>query len=320
MTGRRILLYVRNRLLGLPFILLGISLLAFVLVRLVPVEPAEVVLRMSNIPPTDEAIASMRQELGTDRPLPVQYADWLWKAVHFDFGTSYVGKNPVWADIREKFPSTLLLAGSATLLSLLVSIPLGVMAAMYKGRAIDQLSRVLSLVGSSMPRYWLAFLLVYAFSVKLDWFPIQGRGGWQHLVLPTVTLSAAHIALFSRLLRSTMLENAKEPYVLYARVRGLSEREIVLRHILPNSLLPLITSVGVSFGYLLGGTVIVEQIFSWPGLGRFLIESIMSRDYPVIQCYVLLMAAVFVLTNLAADVIGRMLDPRLMNGEGGNGS
>ncbi|WP_248925866.1 nickel/cobalt ABC transporter permease [Paenibacillus hamazuiensis] len=313
------IIYICKRLLGLPLIFLGISLLAFILVRLVPVEPAEVVLRMSNIPPTEEAIASMRQELGTDRPLPVQYAAWLWKALQFDFGKSFVGKKPVWDDIQEKFPSTLLLAGSAILLSLLVSLPLGVLTAIFKGGWIDHLSRVLSLIGTSMPRYWLAFLLVYAFSVKLDWFPIQGRGSWQHLVLPTVTLSVANIAMFSRLLRSTMLENMKEDYVLYARVRGLRETEIVLRHVLPNSLLPLITSVGVSFGHLLGGTVIVEQIFSWPGLGRFLIESILNRDYPVIQCYVLLMAVVFVLTNLAADVFSRMLDPRLQQKEGANG-
>ncbi|MBW5446102.1 ABC transporter permease subunit [Cohnella sp. CFH 77786] len=314
---RQLLVYVRNRLLGLPLILLGISLLAFILVRLVPVEPAEVALRMSNVPPTEEAIASMRKELGTDRPLAVQYADWLWKALRFDFGNSFVGKTPVWEDIRDKFPATLLLAGSAILLSLVVSIPLGALAAMHKGGWIDRLSRTLSLLGTSMPRYWLAFLLVYAFSVKLDWFPTQGRGGWQHLVLPSITLAAANIATLSRLLRTTMLENMKEPYVLYARARGLSDTAVLFRHVLPNSLLPLVTSVGVSFGYLLAGTVIVEQIFSWPGLGRFLIESILNRDYPVIQCYVLLMAVVFVLTNLAVDLAGRMLDPRLLRKEGG---
>lgn len=316
MMDRPLLIYIRNRLLGLPLLLLGISLLAFILIRLVPVEPAEVVLRMSNLPPTEEAIASMRRELGTDRPLPVQYAVWLWKALHFDFGKSFVSKTPVWEDIREKFPSTLLLAASAIGLSLFVSIPLAMLTAMYKGGWIDGLVRVLSLIGTSMPRYWLAFLLIYAFSLKLDWFPIQGRGGLQHLVLPSLTLAASNIALYSRLLRSSMLEHMKEPYVLYARVRGLSERAIALRHVLPNSLLPLVTSAGVSFGYLLMGTVIVEQIFSWPGLGRYLIESILSRNYPVIQCYVLFMAIVFVLTNLAVDIVSRMLDPRLLRKEG----
>lgn len=317
MNGSSLAAYVGNRLAGLPLILAAISLLAFVLIRLVPVEPAEVALRMSNIPPTEEAVASMRQELGTDRPLPVQYAVWLRKALRMDFGISYVSKTPVWDDIRGKFPATLLLTGTAIGLSLLAGIPLGVLTALCRGSWIDQAGRILAFAGTSMPRYWLAFLLVYAFSLKLDWFPIQGRGGISHLVLPAVTLAAAHTALFSRLLRSTMLENMEEPYVRYARARGLSEGRILLFHVLPNSLAPLVTSVGVSFGYLLGGTVIVEQIFSWPGLGRYLIDSILNRDYPVIQCYVIVMAVVFVVTNLLVDIAVRVLDPRLLKKEGG---
>jgi nickel transport system permease protein len=210
----------------------------------------------------------------------------------------------------------MLLTGTAIGLSLLVSIPLGVLTALYKGSWFDHLSRAVSFIGASMPRYWLGFILVYYFSLKLDLFPIQGKGTWLHLVLPAATLAFSQIAIFSRLLRSSMLENMKESYVLYARIRGLRDRVIVFRHVLPNSLLPLVTSVGVSFGYLLGGTVIVEQIFSWPGLGRFLIESILSRDYPVIQCYVLLMAVMFVFTNLAIDIVYRMLDPRLHTKEG----
>lgn len=311
-----VLRYVLRRLAGLPVQLFCISLLAFILVRLVPVEPAEVILRMSNVTPTEEAVANMRNELGMDRPLPAQFANWLWKACQLDFGISFVSKTPVWSDVIGKFPATLGLALTVIGLSMLFSIPLGAFSALYKGGWFDQLCRFLSFIGISMPRYWLGFLLVYWFALKLDWLPTQGNQSWKHLILPTLTLAFSQVAFLSRLLRASMLENMKESYVQYARIRGIRELVILFRHILPNSLLPIITATGVMFGHLLGGTVIVEQIFSLPGLGRFLIESILNRDYPVIQCYVLLMAVVIVTINLIVDILYRILDPRLNIKEG----
>ncbi|MDQ0915114.1 nickel ABC transporter permease [Paenibacillus sp. V4I5] len=311
-----VLRYVLRRVAGLPVQLFCISLLAFILVRLVPVEPAEVILRMSNLTPTEEAVASMRNELGMDRSLPMQFANWLWKACQFDFGNSFVSKTPVWSDVIGKFPATLRLAVTVIGLSLLISIPLGAFSALYKGGWFDQLCRLLSFIGISIPRYWLGFLLVYWFALKLDWLPTQGNHSWKHLILPTLTLAFSQVAFLSRLLRASMLENMKESYVQYARIRGIRESVILFRHILPNSLLPIITATGVMFGHLLGGTVIVEQIFSLPGLGRFLIESILNRDYPVIQCYVLLMAVVIVTINLIVDILYRILDPRLNIKEG----
>ncbi|MDF2959518.1 MAG: nikB [Paenibacillus sp.] len=308
--------FIVKRLVGLPVVLFGISVITFLLIRLVPVEPAEVILRLSNIPATGEAVASMREELGMDKPMMVQYGLWLQKVCRFDFGISFVSKLPIAGEIAGKFPATLELALAAMLLTLLISVPFGILTALYKNSLLDHLSRLLAFIGASIPRFWLGFLLIYWFSLKLDIFPVQGKDTWLHLVLPACTLACSQIAVFTRLLRSNILDHWKEPYVLYARARGLQDRHIIYSHILKNALLPIITALGISTGHLLGGTVMVEQIFGWPGLGRYLIESILNRDYPVIQCYALLMAAVFLITNLLVDILHRMLDPRMVKQEG----
>ncbi|MBD0384233.1 nickel ABC transporter permease [Paenibacillus sedimenti] len=304
--------FIMKRLAGLPLILLGVSVLTFLLLRLVPVEPAEVILHLSNTPPTDEAIAQMRTELGMDRSLILQFGYWLSEMCRFNFGVSYVSKLPVAHEIAEKFPVTLQLTAGALLLTLLLSVPLGILSALYPNKPIDQLSRLLAFVGASVPRFWLSFILLYLFSMKLDWFPVQGTGTLLHLILPSFTLAFTQMAVFTRLLRSGILDQLKEPYVLYARARGLRESIIIVRHILKIAMLPVVTALAISMGHLLAGTVMVEQIFGWPGLGRYLIESIINRDYPVIQCYALLMALIFVFANLIVDILQRMLDPRTM--------
>ncbi|MCL6635185.1 MAG: ABC transporter permease subunit [Peptococcaceae bacterium] len=301
--------YLLHRLLGLVPVLLGISLITFFLLRLVPCDPAEVYLRLSQIPPTDEMVAAVRAELGLDRPLYVQYIDWLGRVLRLDFGTSFVTRKPVLDEILRCIPATLQLAFTAMAVVLLISLPAGILAALYKESLFDQGSRVLAFIGASMPAYWLGFLLIYLFALKLDLLPVLGRGGPGHLVLPSLTLALAQASTYTRLLRASMLENMNQHFVLYARARGLRERLVAGRHVLKSALLPVVTAFGMGLGHLLAGSVIVENVFAWPGVGRLCVYSIFNRDYPVIQGYVLVMTVVFVICNLLVDVAYTFLDP-----------
>jgi peptide/nickel transport system permease protein/nickel transport system permease protein len=303
--------YILQRLIQLIPVVFGISVTTFLLIHFVPVDPAEVYLRLSGIPPTDEVVAVMRTKLGLDRPIHVRFLDWLWRAFHLDFGVSFVTKEPVLQEMLHYFPATLELTVYALILMLALSVPIGVLAALYKESFFDQGSRVLSFIGASMPSFWLGLLLMHSLAFKLDLFPVMGRGTLAHVVLPALTLSLGQAALYTRLLRASMLENLQQPYVLYARVRGLRERLIIGRHVLKNALLPVVTTLGMSVGHLLGGVVIVESVFAWPGVGRYCVSSILNRDYPVIQFYVCFMAVIFVLCNLLVDVAYSYLDPRI---------
>ena len=306
--------YIVRRLFSLIPVLLGISVITFGLIHMVPCDPAEVYLRLSQIPPTDEAVALVRTELGLDRPLYVQYFDWLWKVFHFDFGKSFVTRQPVLPAILYYIPATIQLTVCSLILMLLISVPVGIWAALYKDSLFDQLSRILAFIGASMPSFWLGFLLLYVFSLKLDLLPVTGRGTYLHLILPSLTLALGYAATYTRLLRTSMLENLNKDFVLYARVRGLKEKLIIGKHVLKNALLPMVTAFGMSLGHLLAGAVIVENIFAWPGVGRYCVFSIFSRDYPVIQCYVCLMAVIFVVCNLLVDIAYGFLDPRIKIG------
>jgi peptide/nickel transport system permease protein/nickel transport system permease protein len=286
--------------------------------RLVPCDPAEVYLRLSQVPPTEEAVALVREELGLDKPLPRQYIDWLGHVLQLDFGKSFVTRQPVWEEISRVIPATIQLTATALLLVVLISLPTGILAALYKDSIFDQFSRVLAFMGSSVPSFWLGFMLMYFFALKLDLLPALGRGGLSHLVLPALTLALGQAATYTRLLRTSMLENFGRRHVLYARARGLRERLVVSRHVLRNALLPVVTAFGMSLGHLLAGAVVVENVFAWPGLGRLCVSSIFNRDYPVLQCYVLIMAAIFVLCNLLVDVVISVLDPRIRMGEKSN--
>ncbi|MCL6612412.1 MAG: ABC transporter permease subunit [Peptococcaceae bacterium] len=308
--------YVFMRLAGLVPVLLGISLVTFILVRLVPCDPAEVYLRLSQIPPTPEMVASVRADLGLDRPLYAQYLDWLWKAAHLDFGVSFATKQPVLAEITRCFPATLQLTLASMALVLLVSLPAGILAALYKDSIFDQFSRLLAFLGASVPNFWLGFLLIYLFSLKLDLLPVLGRGTPAHLALPAATLALSYAATYTRLLRTSMLDCMSADFVLYARARGLRERLVLGRHVLKNALLPVTTAFGMSIGHMLAGSVIVENVFAWPGVGRLCVYSIFNRDYPVIQCYALIMAVIFVTCNLVVDMAYRFLDPRIRLGGG----
>lgn len=303
--------YVSKRMLAIIPIVFIATLVTFALIHISPVDPAEAYLTAAHIYPTPEVLEQKRHEFGLDQPLFNQYLNTLKRVSQLDFGTSYLTNQPVWEEVKSRLPATAQLALWSILFSLLVSIPLGVLAAIYKNSWIDMLSRGISYFGASIPQFWLGYLLIFLFSVKLDLLPVEGRGTWENLVLPTVTLSLVLIAVYTRLLRSSVLEQLQETYVRYARTRGIRERVIMLKHVLKIAILPLITGMGMSLGKLLTGTIIVEQVFSWPGFGRYFVDAIFNRDIPVIQCYVFLAACLFIVCNLLVDLIQRYMDPRI---------
>lgn len=300
----------RRLLLTLP-ILLGISFISFLLLNLVPADPAEVALRVNEIIPTAESIAEMRRQLGLDRPFALRYLYWLFDAVRLDFGYSYINNRRVADEIARCLPATLELAALSLGIILCVSVPLGVLSAVYKDSVFDRLIRTLVFLATAMPSYWLGLLLIWCFSLLWDLLPTSGSGSFSHSVLPAVTLSMVYVAIYIRLIRNNMLENMQQYYVYYARARGLVEKSIILRHVLKNSLHSSITALGMSIPQLLAGTVIIENIFAWPGVGRLCISAIFSRDYPVIQAYILMMGVLFVICNLLVDIIQRWMDPAL---------
>ncbi|WP_186399771.1 nickel ABC transporter permease subunit NikB [Stappia sp. P2PMeth1] len=303
--------FILRRVLLLLPMLLGASLVIFLMLRLGPSDPAMDYLRLSKVPPTPQALEDARMMLGLDRPIVTQYLDWLGKAVRLDFGTSYATQRPVLPDLLHFLPATLQLAGVALALTIGLSVPLGIWAARYRERWPDQMVRLIAFIGVSMPNFWLGFLLVLLFSVHLGWLPPMGRGGLAHLVMPAVAVSLMSLAINARLLRASMLEVAGQPHVRYARLRGLPERRGERAHVLRNAWLPVITAMGMHIGEMIGGTLIIESIFGWPGVGRYAVSAILNRDYPVIQCFTLVMVAIFMLCNLVVDIVYALADPRI---------
>lgn len=304
--------YTLKRILASIPLLIGISFIAFVLVNLIPADPAEVALRINEIVPTEEAVAQMREELGLNKPFLARYLEWAWRGLHLEFGTTFTNNNRTVGDeIRRCLPATLHLASVSLLIVLAVSIPLGALCAIWKNGWFDRLARLLVFLGTAIPNYWAGLLLIWFFALKLDLFPSNGTGSWRHIVLPSVTLSLTYISTYVRLLRNSMLENLQEDYVLYASARGLKRRTILLGHVLRNSLHNCVTALGMSIPQLIAGSVVVENIFAWPGIGRLCVTAIFNRDYPVIQAYVLMMGFLFVFCNLAVDILHCFMDPRL---------
>lgn len=310
--------YILRRLAVLPVILLAVSLVIFAILRLAPGDPALSYLRLSQIPPTTENLAIARETLGLDKPLSDQYATWLTKAARLDFGRSYVTGRPVMDEILYYLPATLELAGASLLITLGLSVPMGVAAALKRDTALDHLTRAVAFAGVSIPNFWFGFLLVWLFSVELGWLPPLGRGGLSHLVMPAVSLALMSLAVNTRLIRASMLETMHHRFILYARARGVSEGTVVWRHMFVNALIPILTATGMHVGELLGGAVVVESVFSWPGVGRYAVSSIYNRDFPVLQCFMLVMTVIFVVCNLAVDIAYAVADPRMrLGGQGG---
>jgi len=310
--------YLARRLLLLVPVLAGVSVVIFMVLHLSPGDPVEIMLGSQA---TQEDRARLRAELGLDQPLHVQYGRWLGHVARGDLGRSLWMKRPVLDEVLGRFKATLVLTGTALLLSSLAGVALGVASSIRPNSVLDRLSAVASLFGASMPTFWLGIVLMVIFALWLGWLPASGMyaayGGGDlrdllaHLVLPAVTLAAASVTIIARLTRATMLETLGQDYIRTARAKGVVERAVVLRHGLKNALIPIVTVVGVQAGYLLGGAVLTETVFAWPGVGTLMVQGILARDFPLVQGCVLVVALSFVLVNLAVDLLYAWLDPRI---------
>jgi peptide/nickel transport system permease protein len=299
--------YIAARLGTAVLVVLGVSVVSFVLTFLTG-DPAELML-----PPgaTAAQIATFRAEWGFADPLPVQYWRFLRRAVHGDFGVSLQHGQSSLPLIAARLPATFQLTLTAMVLAIVLAVPLGVLAATHRGGKLDLLTMGVALFGQSVPNFWLAIMMILLFAVSWGWLPTSGRGGWTHVVMPAAAIAINLMALLTRLVRTTMIEVLSEDFVRTGRSKGLREMAVVLRHALPNALIPLVTVVGLQFGYILGGAVVIETIFTWPGVGLFTIQAILNRDYPVVQASVFILATAVVAINLAVDLLYHWLDPRI---------
>ncbi|MBD2460674.1 ABC transporter permease [Oscillatoria sp. FACHB-1407] len=330
--------YILRRIFGLIPVLLGITLLVFLFLHLIPGDPAVV---LGGERATPEQIEIIRENLGLNKPLPLQYLAFLNQILHLDLGRSIITGIPIVEEIRIRWPATFELSVAAMLFAVIVGVPAGILAAVRKNGWVDNLAMSGSLIGVSMPVYWLGLLLIYLFAVNLRWLPPSGRLGinegfnfnvitgfylldsllqfnlpifanaLSHLILPALTLGTIPLAIVARITRSAMLEVLSQDYIRTARAKGLLERWVISKHALKNALLPVITIIGLQFGTLLGGAILTETIFSWPGIGSWIYEGILARDYPVVQGGVVFVAIVFVLLNLLTDISYAFLDPRI---------
>jgi ABC-type dipeptide/oligopeptide/nickel transport system permease component len=310
--------YVLRRLVGLISVLIGISVVVFFLMKLIPGDVAQAMLGLTARP---EDLARLRENLGLNEPIYIQYLKWLGQVLRGDFGISLQQRTEVLPYVLERFQNTLILTAAATVTSLVIGLPAGIISATKQYSVFDRVSMVLALFGNSMPAFWLGLMSILIFSLHLGWLPTSGM--WpvigeqtplvllKHLILPAVTLGAASAAITARITRSSMLEVIRQDYVRTARAKGLGERVILTRHALANALLPVLTVVSLQFGFLLGGAVLTETVFSWPGVGLALYNAISFRDYPVVQGGVLIVAIAFVLVNLATDLLYAVIDPRI---------
>jgi peptide/nickel transport system permease protein len=304
--------YIIKRLLQLIPILFGITLLTFVLMHTSSVDAVDMMEQNTGMAWTEEQKAAAREELGLDKSVPVQYLNWVGNMLKGDMGTSYISGQPVLQMFLEKLPMTIYLTITSVLMTIALSIPLGILSAVRKNKFTDYFIRILSFIGNSMPGFFVALLLMYLFSLKLGWFPVMGNGqGWKSIVLPTLTLAIAMSAKYTRQIRATVLEELKKDYVVGARARGVRERKILVGSVLKASMLTIVTLLSLSIGSLLGGTAIMESIFMWDGVGKMAVDAILTRDYPVIQVYVVWMAIIYVMVNLVTDIIYHYLDPRI---------
>ena len=299
--------YVFRKVFHTAFVAWGVVTLVFAALRLSG-DPAATML------PGDasvEELVALRRQLGLDRSLAVQYVQFLGSALTGDFGTSFRHQQPALPLVLERLPATLELAGAALLLAVALAVPLGILAAVYRGRLVDVAAMAFAVVGQATPYFWMGIMLILIVSVELAWLPTSGRGGVERLILPAVTLGTHFAASLARLTRTSMLEVFGQQFVTTARAKGLSEWTVVLTHTLKNAAVPVVTLIGLQFGTLLGGAVVTETIFAWPGVGRLAVQSVFVRDYPVVQAGVFVLALTFVAINLVVDLLYGVLDPRI---------
>ncbi|MCL6557678.1 MAG: ABC transporter permease [Firmicutes bacterium] len=304
--------YVLRRLIWLIPIMLIVSILSFSIIFLSPGDPAELILeRKLQGTPTPEQIAHFKSMHGLDKPIPVQFVCWLTRAIRGDMGTSLVTGEPVFREYINRFGVSLQLVLISQAISIAIAIPLGIVSAVRANSIIDHICRLVAMTGVSLPSFWLALLLIYFFSVRLGWLPVCGYGEPKHIILPAITVGISGAMSLMRLTRASLLEVLRLNYVRTARAKGLPEKTVVTRHALRNAMIPVVTAIGLHFGHVATGMVIVETLFAWPGIGGFLVKAIAARDFPVIQAFVLMGALIFVLLNLAVDVLYACLDPRV---------
>lgn len=306
--------YILRKGIHLIFVMLGVSILTFGLSQVIPGDPAELILKEMGMEPTRDEVEVLRDRLGLNDPLTVQYGRWTINALKGDLGKSFRTGNSVKEEIVSRLPATIELTIGGLIIMIFIALPIGVLSAIFKDKWVDNFSRLFAFIGASIPSFWLGLMLIYFLSVKYSIFPVMGRGTLRHLFLPSFTLGIGMATTYARLIRASMLEVLGQDFILAAQSRGLKENIVIINNALRNALIPVTTAFGMSFGHLLGGTVIVENIFAWPGVGKFLVESIFNRDYPVIQGYVLWMALIFVVVNQIVDISYRLLDPRISIG------
>ncbi len=301
------LIYILQRLLQGAVVLLGVSIVVFFLVNLTG-DPAAMLLPL-NTP--EEDVKLFRHQMGFDRPLPVQYALFMSRAVQGDFGFSYRHRTPAMPLVLARLPATLKLTAIAFVFALVFAVPAGILAALRQNTLLDAVTRTLTLLGQAMPGFWLAIMLILIFAVRLRWFPVSGTGSWKSLVLPGITVGSFIMATITRLLRSSLLEVLGENYIRTAHAKGLGYSKVLLRHAIQNAAIPIVTVIGLQITFLIGGSIIAEAVFAYPGIGLLAFQAIATRDIPVIQAYVAIVATITILMNLMVDITYTWLDPRV---------
>ncbi|MBZ6078979.1 ABC transporter permease [Microvirga puerhi] len=300
--------FLARRLSQLVPVLVGVSVIVFLMIHLIPGDPAVLV---AGIDATKEDVAAVRQSLGLDKPLVMQYGEFVGRVATGDFGKSFRTGRPVSEEIGVRYWNTMILGLSAVVFGTLLGVITGILTAVYRNGWFDSSILAVSLLGISIPSFFLGISLMLLFSVYLGWLPLTGMDSWKNLILPTLTLGIPNAAIISRITRSSLVEVLNQDYVRTARAKGLKESVVVGHHGVRNALIPVVTVVGLQMGYLLGGAVVTETVFAWPGIGRLIVQSIAARDFPVVQASVLLLALTFVMINLLTDVLYRILDPRI---------
>ncbi|RBW68847.1 nickel ABC transporter permease [Bacillus taeanensis] len=312
---RNLLSIIGSRMLQLLIVMFVLSFVTFLLMKITPGDPIRTLLKVDDVVATKAEEEKLRQEYGFNEPIFVQYSQWIRSAVQLDLGKSIIAKRPVLEMIMSKLPATAALSIGGMVVLLLISVPLGVLGAVYENRWPDYVSRWLAMVGASIPSFWLGLILISIFSVKLQLLPVMGKGTFAHFVLPSITLGVAMAPMYIRLLRERLIAVLQSSYIEAAKARGLRKERILFFHALRGSLIPLVTMFGLSIGSLLGGITVIEMLFSWPGMGELIVNAVMERDYPVIQGYILVVGVLVVITNLIVDLMYVVINPQIQQGK-----
>jgi ABC-type dipeptide/oligopeptide/nickel transport system permease component len=305
-----VILYTVRRLLFVIPVVIGVLTLVFFMRALVPGDPIEIMF-LGQVPPDPDTVADIRRELGLDKALPLQYVQYIVGVAQGDLGKSVRTRRPVWDEIRDRYPNTLILTLASLVVALTVGLSTGILAAVYRDSWIDHLTMFLALFGLSMPAFWFGLMMIQYFGVYLRWFPVMGSGSFRHLVMPALTLGLIASTVQARIARSSMLEVLTSDYVRTARAKGLNKMTVIMRHALQNALIPNMTILGLQVGGLLGGAFIIESVFAWHGVGELAVQAISQRDFPVIQGVIVVVATTYVLVNVVIDISYHLLDPRI---------